>query len=141
MAKLVIVRTLLAVAVVAGWYLHQFDVNNAFLHGDLDEEVYMQVPPGYSVNGTSKVRKLNKSLYCLKQTSRQWYSKLSIFIIGQGFHQSKADYSLFTRKKGNSFTAILVYVDDIIIAGDNVEVINSLKIHLMITLRSKIWET
>ncbi|CAI9759851.1 unnamed protein product [Fraxinus pennsylvanica] len=134
-AKLVTVRTLIAVAAARGWYLHQFDVNNAFLHGNQEDEVYMEIPPRYSADQTSephnnetlKVCKLNKSLYGLKQASRQCYSKLSFFIIEQGFQQSKADYSLFTGSTGDSFTAILVYVDDIIIAGSNVKIINSLK--------------
>ncbi|CAI9772674.1 unnamed protein product [Fraxinus pennsylvanica] len=137
-AKLVTVRTLLAIAAAKGWYLHQFDVNNAFLHGSLEEEVYMEIPPGYSTDqnsdlhnkGSFKVCKINKSLYGLKQASRQWYSKLSIFIIEQGFQQSKAYYSLFVRSTGDSFTTILIYVDDIIIAGSNEKIIDSLKVLL-----------
>ncbi|MCI00073.1 hypothetical protein A2U01_0021089, partial [Trifolium medium] len=115
-AKMTTVRCLLTVAVAKGWELHQMDVSNAFLHGDLEEEVYMQVPNGYDTPKAGMVCRLRKSLYGLKQASRNWYSKLSQALIEYGFQESHADHSLFTYSKEGKFMAVLIYVDDLVIA-------------------------
>ena len=126
-AKMVTVRLLLGIAAAQGWHLYQLDVNNAFLHGDLLEDVYMRLPPGYGRKGETRVCKLQKSLYGLKQASRQWFLKLTSALKDAGYQQSKADYSLFVRSKGASLTAILVYVDDVILAGNDLSFIEKTK--------------
>jgi len=128
-AKLTTIRLLLSIAAVNDWHLKQLDVNNAFLHGELHEEIYMQVPPGMD-SSAGQVCKLNKSLYGLRQASRQWYEKLSSFLILQGYARSNADHSLFLRRTDNSITIALVYVDDIILAGNDAVEIEKLT-HLL----------
>lgn len=126
-AKLVTVRCLLTVAAHRTWPLHQLDVQNAFLHGDLEEKVYMLPPPGLRRQGEHLVCRLRKSLYALKQASRQLFSKFSTAIQHAGFRQSRADCSMFTRVKGKSMTVVLVYVDDMIITGNDPTAIQQLK--------------
>ncbi|KAM1078563.1 hypothetical protein ACFX15_025113 [Malus domestica] len=126
-AKLVTFRCLLALAATHSWSLHHLDVHNAFLHGDLMEEIYMLPPPGLRRQGENLVCRLHKSIYGLKQASRQWFFKFSQAIRSAGYVQSKADYSLFTKRRGKSFTVLLIYVDDILITGNDLKAIDDLK--------------
>lgn len=141
--KMTTVRTLLAVAAICNWSAVQMDVNNAFLHGGLDEDVYMVLPQGYTSFGsriqlnqatvTQKVElvcKVLKSLYGLKQAPRQWFSKLSETLIKMGFLQPKSDYSLFIKQTDKCITLILVYVDDLLICGNSDSEIEGLKVML-----------
>lgn len=124
------IRLLLSIASSQNGYLHQLDINTSFLHGDLDEEVYMKCSQGLKVSIKNIVCKLNKSIYGLKQASRQWNQKLTNTVLDLGFSESKFDNSLFTIKYGIRFTCILVYVDDLVLSGNPIYEINTIKIVL-----------
>ena len=132
-AKTVSVRVFIALASTQRWPLHQLDINNAFLHGDLEkEEVYMDLPLGYHSKGESTfsapmVCKLVKSFYGLKQASRQWNAKLSATISALGFKQPQADHSFFAHSSGSHFIALMIYVDDMIITGNDLACVANLK--------------
>jgi histone deacetylase 1/2 len=120
--KMSTIRIILSIVVSKGWSMRQLDVQNTFLHGVLDEEVYMKQPPGY-VDKTKPnyVCKLDKALYGLKQAPRAWYARLSNKLVTLGFHTSKADTSLFYFNKGSTTVFVLVYVDDIIVVSSSSE--------------------
>nr|GEY34662.1 retrovirus-related Pol polyprotein from transposon TNT 1-94 [Tanacetum cinerariifolium] len=125
------VRTLLAVAVSQGWHIEQLDINNAFLYGDLHEEVYMTVPKGYNQSlPLNTVCKLTKSLYGLKQANRQWFEKLTTFLIHLGFKQSYMDTSLFTISHKGSLTSLFINVDDILLTSPDASFITFIKAKL-----------
>ncbi|GAA0153052.1 transmembrane signal receptor [Lithospermum erythrorhizon] len=117
-AKIVTVRIILAYVAANGWALHQLDINNAYLHGYLDEDIYMQIPEGYVGGQKSQVCKLKRSLYGLKQAGRQWNTEFTNTIIGYGFVQSYHDHCLFTLSRGMCFLVLVVYVDDILLTGN-----------------------
>jgi len=117
--KMVTIKSIIAIAAIKRWNLYQLDVNNAFLHGELHEEVYLKPPQGLLEEKDKRVCKLNKSLYGLKQASRSWFEKLRGVLLDIGFHQAKSDYSLFIREKNQNILYLVVYVDDIIITGSN----------------------
>lgn len=124
-AKLNTIRILLSLAVNSDWPLHQLDIKNAFLNGELAEEVFMCQPPGFEENlGSHTVCKLNKSLYGLKQSPRAWFDRFSKVIKEFGYVQGQADHTLFVKHAENEkITILIVYVDDIIVTGnDNKEV-------------------
>lgn len=120
-AKLNSVWILLSLAANFYWPLHQLDVQNSFLNGELEEEVFMSLPPGFGEGiGRNKVCRLNKSLYGLKQSPRVWFERFGTLVKGLGYIQSQADHTLFYKHSTNNKIAILiVYVDDIILTGDD----------------------
>lgn len=125
--KMVTVRAFLAVAASKNWELHQMDVHNAFLHSDLDEEVYMKLPPGFESSYPNMVCRLRKSIYGLHQSSRCWFAKLFTALKEYGFLQTYSDYSLFTYTNGGVQINVLVYVDDLVISGNNSAALKAFK--------------
>ncbi|GJU95339.1 putative RNA-directed DNA polymerase, partial [Tanacetum coccineum] len=114
------IRAVLSLAVTNDWPLRQLDIQNAFLHGNLKEQVYMKQPPGFiDPQRPNHVCLLHKSLYGLKQAPRAWFERLSKALFDLGFKGSKTDPSLFIYSRGDTLLYILVYVDDIIVTGNN----------------------
>ena len=129
-AKFATVRCVIALATMKHWNLHQLDINNAFSHDFLEEEVYMKPPPRYTQGKPGEVCKLRKSLYGLNQASRQWNLELSEFLKAHGFSQSRRDYSPFSRVVNAKWTIVLVYVDDLLVSGDDEPYMVKLKANL-----------
>ncbi|KAK1679188.1 hypothetical protein QYE76_040036 [Lolium multiflorum] len=114
------IRLLLSIAVTRGWSLRQLDVQNAFLHGVLEEEVYMRQPPGFTdPDRPDYICRLTKALYGLKQAPRAWHARLATALRAHGFSPSTADSSLFLLHKPTITMYLLVYVDDIILVSSS----------------------
>ena len=122
------IRTILSLVAHLDLELQQMDVVTAFLNGDLTEDIYMAIPEGLkSETPNNKVCKLLKSLYGLKQAPRQWYAKMHNFLLGIGFISSQNDPCLYTRHLGTGIIFIALYVDDLLIAGNSLPEIKSIK--------------
>lgn len=128
-ARLSTVRALLAVINFKNLIAEQMDVKSAFLHGILNEDIYMKIPDGVETEDKNLVCKLNKALYGLKQASHCWNSRFNKFATEQNLIQSANDPCLYT-KMSNNITYLLLYVDDIILAGNNIQEIVRLKSEL-----------
>jgi hypothetical protein len=128
-AHMTIVRTLIAVAVSSSWTLSQMDVKNAFLHGDLHEKVYMHPPPGVDAP-SGHVCRLRHALYGLKQAPRVWFERFFSVIKDVGFSSGDHDLALFIHTCTKGCTILLLYVDDMLITGDDSEHISQVKKHL-----------
>ncbi|XP_019091083.1 PREDICTED: uncharacterized protein LOC109128696 [Camelina sativa] len=124
------VRALLRLVAANNWEVHQMDVHNAFLHGDLRKEVYIKLPQGFTFSSPNKLPRLHKALYGLRQALRCWYEKLSTALAKAGFVQSYSDYSLFTYTRGSVEIRVLVYVDDLVVCGNDSEAIHKFKKYL-----------
>ncbi|GKA94005.1 ribonuclease H-like domain-containing protein [Tanacetum coccineum] len=116
--KLVTIRTVLSLVVSRQWPIHQLDVKNVFLNGDLSETVYMHQPPCFVNNRyPHHVCLLERSLYGLKQAPRAWFQRFAGYATRAGFYLSRCDSSLFIYRQGSQVAYLLIYVDDIILTA------------------------
>ena len=120
MVKPASIRIVLSIALSKSWSIHQLDVKNAFLHGDLNETVYLHQPLGFrNPVCPDHVCFLRKSLYGLKQVPRAWYQRFAEFVTTIGFRNSLSDTSLFVYCHGSDVAYLLLYVDDIILTASS----------------------
>lgn len=130
-ARIETVRFIIALAASNGWEIHHLGVKTAFLNGDLKEDVYVSQPEGYVIEGSEKkVYKLKKALYGLKQAPRAWNEKLNKAMEELKFGKCTKEPSLYRKKKNGQLLLVAVYVDDLLITGSNVELINEFKKNL-----------
>ena len=108
--------------------LHQMDVKTAFLNENLDEEVYMDQPKGFALKGKENlVCKLKRSIYGLKQASRQWYIKFHNTIISFDFKENTVDKCIYLKVSGSKFIILILYVDDILLASSDLGLLHETK--------------
>lgn len=121
------IRTVLKVGLAKNWMIHQLDVKNAFLQGNIDEKIYIHQPPDFQdANAPNHVCKLNKALYELKQAPRAWNARFASFITNLGFVQSKSDMSLFVYRNKEDLAYLLLYVGDIMLTASSTHLIQSI---------------
>ena len=128
---------MLTITLTHHWFIQQIDVNNVFLNGYLEEEVYMVQPPGFVDSNKSMVCKLKKAIYGLKQAPRAWYERLTKTLLTFGFIQSKCDPSLLVFKIDSACLYMLIYVDDIIITRSSTVLFQNLIAKLIVVFALK----
>ena len=126
-ARMESIRTLMQLANQNKWKLHQMDVKGAYLHAPIEFDVFVQQPLGYEQHGGNFVWKLNKSLYGLKQSGRNWNKLFHQYLTEMSFRQSNADPCVFSKTMRSDIIILLEWVDDIIIISSSNELLKSLK--------------
>ena len=121
-------RAIMAMVAHYDMKLHQMDVKTAFLNGELSEEIFMKQPEGFIEPGKEHlVCKLNRSIYGLNQASRQWYLKFDLVISGFGFKENQVDECVYMKLEGKNFIFLILYVDDILFASTNLDLLKETK--------------
>jgi len=131
-ARMDTIRLLLAVAAQKNWKVFQLDVKSAFLNGILQEEIYVEQPAGFEIQGKEdKVYLLKKALYGLKQAPRAWYGRIDDYLTGVGFQKSLSEATLYVKSINNDVIIISLYVDDLLVTGSNTEQVEHFKLNMM----------
>ncbi|CAA7027704.1 unnamed protein product [Microthlaspi erraticum] len=126
------IRAILAKAAQNSWKVYQLDVKSAFLHGNLEEDVYIEQPLGFEVAGEAeKVYKLRKALYGLRQAPRAWYSRIEGYFEKEGFAKCYCEHTLFVKTEKEKILIVSLYVDDLIYTGNSVELLEEFKASMM----------
>ncbi|GJZ29427.1 retrovirus-related pol polyprotein from transposon TNT 1-94 [Tanacetum coccineum] len=137
-ARISSIRTLIAISAIKGLFIHQMDVKTAFLNGYLHEEVYMEQPEGFVIQGQeNKVCRLVKSLYRLKQAPKQWHERFDTTVISFGFKHNSADKCIYTKRTKDYTVVICLYVDDILIISTTIDGISETKSYLSLNFKMK----
>jgi hypothetical protein len=119
---------MLAIAAFYYYEIWQMDVKTAFLNGFLEEEMYMMQPEGFvDLKGADKVCKLQRSIYGLVQASRSWNTRFDKVIKAFGYIQTYREACIYKKVSGSSIEFLIVYVDDILIIGNDIEFLESIK--------------
>ncbi|KAK1558069.1 hypothetical protein QYE76_008359, partial [Lolium multiflorum] len=130
-AKLKSMRILLAIAAFFDYEIWQMDVKTAFLNGDIEEELYMVQPKGFiDPKNADKVCKLQRSIYGLKQASRSWNLRFDRVIKDFGFIRTHGEACIYKKVSGSSVAFLILYVDDILLIGNDIELLSSIKGYL-----------
>jgi hypothetical protein len=118
-ARYTSIRIIISLVLVFNWKLHQMDVKTAFLNGEVEQELYIEQPEGFVIDGKeSHVCKLKKALYGLKQASRAWYGRIDSFLQSLGFSKSIADPNLYIKIVKNHPIILVLYVDDLFLTRE-----------------------
>lgn len=133
-ARLDTIRIVISLAAQKNWVIYQLDVKSAFLHGEINEEVFVDQPPGYEQKGhETKVYRLKKALYGLKQAPRAWYSRIESYFIKEGFNKCPYEHTLFIKTaEGGKILIVCLYVDDLIYTGNDATMFEQFKKSMMV---------
>ena len=130
-------RTLLTISGIKNYHVKHFDIKTAFLYGDLEETIFIKQPKGFENKNKNFVCKLNKSLYGLKQSAKNWNNKIDSILKQDGFSRSEVDMCLYTKKVEDKIIYILVYVDDLNVATNCEKLLYDIELLLVKNFRIK----
>jgi len=128
MSRITFTWTLIVIAAINKLEIHQINVKTTFLNGELEKEIYMEQLDGFVVNGQeNKVCKLIKSLYGLKQAPKQWHEKFDKVMLSNEFKINEVDKCVYVKNTDKSYVIVCIYVDDMLVLGNNDHIINLLR--------------